>query len=327
MKVLIIQTAFIGDVVLATPLIEQLYEQGHDVRIDFLLRKSNEELLSHHPKLNQLLIWNKKNQKLINLFKVIRIVRKRKYDLLINLQRFVSTGFITWLSGAKEKIGFEKNPFAFSYDRKILHTIRSGLHEVDRNLKLIEHLGIRGSFKPKLYPPKTAYEKVRAYQKKPYIVIAPTSVWFTKQFPREKWVEFLKALPFRGNIYLIGAPTDREACDWIVEKSSKGTNLCGRLNLIESAALIAGAQMNYVNDSAPMHFASAVNAPTSAIFCSTLPDFGFGPLADQARTIEISEALSCRPCGLHGKKKCPKGHFKCGYGINIIQLLRSMDRQ
>jgi heptosyltransferase-2 len=77
------------------------------------------------------------------------------------------------------------------------------------------------------------------------------------------------------------------------------------------------AQMNYVNDSAPMHLASAVNAPVTAIFCSTIPAFGFTPLSDHSRVIETSEVLPCRPCGLHGYAKCPKGHFKCAETIEI----------
>jgi heptosyltransferase-2 len=72
------------------------------------------------------------------------------------------------------------------------------------------------------------------------------------------------------------------------------------------------AAMNFVNDSAPMHFSSAMNAPTTAFYCSTIPEFGFGPLSDRSRIVESNEDLACRPCGLHGKKSCPLGHFKCG---------------
>ena len=84
---------------------------------------------------------------------------------------------------------------------------------------------------------------------------------------------------------------------------------------------MTNATMNYVNDSAPMHMASAMNAPTTAIFCSTIPDFGFGPLSDQARIVETDENLECRPCGLHGFKKCPEGHFKCANTIDTESLL------
>ena len=75
--------------------------------------------------------------------------------------------------------------------------------------------------------------------------------------------------------------------------------------------------MNYVNDSGPLHMASAVNAPVTAFFCSTIPKFGFGPLSENSTIIQTTEELSCRPCGLHGLKNCPKKHFKCGLGIEL----------
>ena len=101
--------------------------------------------------------------------------------------------------------------------------------------------------------------------------------------------------------------------DWIISRSNNRSaeSLAGHLTLLESAALMGSAKMNYVNDSAPMHLASAINAPTTAIFCSTIPDFGFGPLSDNQKIIQTDKKLACRPCGLHGKMACPKGHFDC----------------
>ena len=98
-------------------------------------------------------------------------------------------------------------------------------------------------------------------------------------------------------------------------------NLSGKLSLLESAALMKDAMMNYVNDSAPMHIASAMNAPVCAVYCSTVPDFGFGPLSEQSFVVEVKEKLSCRPCGLHGHKACPQGHFRCAMDIESNQLL------
>lgn len=325
-KILIIQTAFIGDVVLATPLVENLHEKYPDARIDFFLRKGNEGLLTDHPKISKLLVWDKKNSKFRNLFKLIKQVRKERYDVLINLQRFGSTGLMTWLSGAGEKIGFSKNPFSFAYTRKVAHQIANGMHEVSRNLKLIAHLIADPKEQPRLYPTIGAMEKVSVYQQKEYIVLAPSSVWYTKQFPEEKWVAFLSQLTFKGEIYLIGAPGDYELCQRIAKQSGKGKNLCGELSLLESVALIKGAKMNYVNDSAPMHFASSVDAPTCAIFCSTIPEFGFGPLATASTIAQTRESLACRPCGLHGKKDCPEGHFRCGKTIDITQLIDLVKR-
>jgi heptosyltransferase-2 len=79
------------------------------------------------------------------------------------------------------------------------------------------------------------------------------------------------------------------------------------------------ADMNYVNDSAPLHLASALNAPVTAFFCSTIPEFGFYPLSDKSEVIEVKN-LECRPCGLHGYRSCPKSHFKCGNEIKLPEI-------
>lgn len=321
--ILIIQTAFIGDVILSTVLIEQLKKHYPEAKIDFLLRKGNESLLQGHPHLREVLIWNKKKQKQKNLLKILKRIRKARYDVLINLQRFTSSGILTALSGAKLKIGYDKNPLSFFFNKKVKHQIGDGTHEVVRNLSLIQDLTDGEMLRPRLYPSEADYDTVRSYQDMPYICMAPASVWFTKQWAKEKWIELLDHLDQNYRVYLLGSPADQSFAEGIAQGSQHQNvvNLAGKLSLLASAALMQKAKMNYVNDSAPMHLASAVNAPTCAIFCSTVPSFGFGPLADQSSVVEISEKLSCRPCGLHGQKACPEGHFKCAKGIQVTQLL------
>lgn len=323
---LVIQTAFIGDVILATGLIEKLHHHYPEAKIDFLVRKGNEGLLLGHPLLREVLIWNKKEDKISNLFKIIKQVRSNRYDCVINVHRFASSGFITAFSGSKLKIGFDKNPISFAFTKKIKHQI-GGLHEVQRNQKLIEEITDANFSKPKLYPAVSDFEKVKSFQGGSYICVAPTSVWFTKQFPSEKWIEFLKSVKNKvDKIYLLGAPSDQIVCESIrlAAANEHVINLAGKLSFLESAALIKNAVMNFVNDSAPMHLASSTNAPITAIFCSTVPSFGFGPLSDQSIIVETKEKLDCRPCGLHGFKACPKGHFKCAYSIANESLLNQL---
>jgi len=249
-KILIIQTAFIGDVILATSLIEKLHQHFPEAQLDFLLRKGNENLLHHHPHLHHVLIWDKKENKTKNLFSILKKIRNSKYDAVINCQRFFSTGFLTAFSNAKQKIGFDKNPLAFFFSKKIKHEIAEGknfIHEIQRNHSLIQHL-------TDLTP------------------AAPTSVWFTKQLPAKKWLELIDKLPKNNDIFLLGAPNDLESCDKIKSAAnhSKIHNLAGKLNR-----------------------------------------FGFTPVSSVRRVLETKEKLDCRPCGLHGFKACPKGHFKC----------------
>ncbi len=364
MKFLIIQTAFIGDVVLATPLIEKLKHHYPGASIDILVRKGNETLLTNHPHLRAVLVFDKRENKYSNLWKLIGAIRLQRYDYVINVQRFFTTGLITKFSGAKTTIGFDKNPWSLFFDIRVKHiipnktntkvplvaellhkvarneveasggrgsreskvplsedkesreskvplSVESNTHEVSRNLSLIVSITDNHFVRPKLYPSPADYQKTNIEGE--YVCIAPASIWFTKQYPADRWVDLIRKFPDHITICLLGAKSDVTLCDYIGLRIP-GKNLhilAGKLSFLESAALMQKAKMNYVNDSAPLHFASAMNAPVTAVFCSTLPSFGFGPLSDESRIAEIEYDLYCRPCGLHGKKACPEGHFKC----------------
>lgn len=321
MRFLVIQTAFLGDAILATAVLEKLHTFFSESRIDFMVRKGNESAFENHPFISDLLILDKTKNKLANLLAMTKKVKKKKYDCVINLHRFASSGFIVWCSGAREKIGFDKNPFSFCFTRKIKHTIGDNKHETERNQQLIMHLTDASPALPKLYPPASLSTTVSTGEN--YLCIAPASVWHTKQFPVSKWVEFIKLVSPELEIYLIGGNQDIACCEEIrtALPGRKITNLAGKLNVLQTAALMKGAKMNYVNDSAPLHMASAVNAPVTAIFCSTVPEFGFGPLSEKSKVIETKEKLNCRPCGLHGHQKCPESHFHCAMSIDVKEML------
>lgn len=328
-KILLIQTAFTGDVVLATPLIGKLHKQFPEARIDFLLRKGNEGLLKAHPLLHTVYVFDKKSGKLKNLFGLLKKIRAERYDLVVNMHRFGSSGFLVWLSKAKEKIGFDKNPFSFSYNRSITHEIGTGKHETRRNLELIGHLVGTQTERPKLYPSADDEKRISFHKNQGvYVCMAPTSVWFTKQWPFEKWVELIRLIPANIKVYLIGAPSDTEFCDKLVKQAGQQNvfNLCGQLTLLQSAALMRDAKMNYVNDSAPAHMATAMNAPVTEIYCSTVPSFGFAALSDISRIIETKTELKCRPCGLHGFKECPEIHFKCAKTIAAADVVGELSQ-
>lgn len=316
--------------ILATPVIEQLHQEYPEASIDFLLKKGIEGVFSGHPFLNEVIIWDKSHKKYINYYKILRNVRARKYDAVINIQRFFASGLITALSGARIKAGFNKNPLAFTFTHKAKHIIgtqENPVHEVDRNLELIRDFCGEANAKVRLYTTEKDKAAIAGLITEKFICIAPASLWFTKQFPEEKWLEFITALNPLLRIYLLGSKSDVALCESLVKNSGREgiVNLAGKLTFLQSAALMQKATMNYVNDSAPMHLASAVNAPVAAIYCSTVPAFGFGPVSENSYIIETPEALPCRPCGLHGRPSCPEKHFKCAKTIKTDQLLRVLE--
>lgn len=321
-KILVIQTAFIGDAILATGLLEKLHHFYPNIQLDLLVRQGNEALFKEHPFLNKVLVWNKKENKIKNLFGILRDIREENYDIVVNLQRFASSGILTAFSNAGQTIGFDKNPLSIFFNKRIKHTIGDGRHEIERNNDLIASLTDNSVPKPKLYPGEADYTKTAPYKNKPFICIAPNSVWFTKQYPEHKWVSFIQSVPENIEIYLLGGPTDKESCERIKKLAGKTNvqNTAGLFSFLASASLMGDALMNYVNDSGPLHIASSMNAPTTAVFCSTVLEFGFGPLSGNSVVLETPTPLDCRPCGLHGRKACPEGHFKCAENIDIKRL-------
>ena len=317
-NILIIQTAFIGDAILASSLIEKLHHTLPAATISILVRKGNETIYQRHPFLREVLVWTKSENKFANLLSLLKQIRRNKYDCVINCHRYASSGFLTAFSGAKHTTGYKENPFSAFFNFNVKHSIGDGRHETKRYNELIEDFTDNIVFKPKLYPTDSDFDSVKKYKSEKYFCLAPASVWFTKQLPVDKWIELCNLLDQSCSIYLIGGPGDVLLFEEIKSKSQHPAikNLAGRLSLLQSAALIKDAEMNYVNDSAPLHLASSVDAAVTAFFCSTIPEFGFGPLSSNTTIIEVKN-LPCRPCGLHGRKACPLGHFKCG---NLITL-------
>lgn len=333
--ILIIQTAFIGDTILASHFARAVKEQYPDSQIHFFLRKGNESVIQGLPTVHKTWIWDKQGGKTKNLFKLIKELREIKFDMVFNLHRHFNSGLVAALMKSPFKAGFRQNPLSAFYTKKVDHLIphipkdneKVIWHEVQRNLQLIPDYKIVDNakiYKPELPLLDKHFEKIATYAQGDYFVIAPASVWFTKAWSEFKYRELTIELAKLGKILFIGAPTDHELCERIRADIPNTENLCGKLSLLDSAALMKNAKRVFVNDSAPLHLASCVNAKTTAIFCSTVPAFGYTPLADDSVVIDVGNSLDCRPCGLHGHKACPLGHFKCSQDIEVKKVLATL---
>lgn len=336
-NILIIQTAFIGDTILASQFARAVKDKYPQAKIHFFLRKGNESVIQGLESIEKVWVWDKAGGKVRNLFRLIGELRTYKFDYVFNLHRHFNSGLIAALMKADLKIGFKQNPLSIFYGKKINHLIphdHNGVlwHEVQRNLQLLE--AVDGNYKiqdnSKVYKPELPlkpknFDKVAPFINGDYFVVAPASVWFTKAWSEGKYRELTLELSRLGRVLFIGAPTDKDLCDRIRSGIPNTENLCGQLNLLDSAALMKTAKRVFVNDSAPLHLASCVNAKTTAIFCSTVPAFGYTPLADDSVVVDVGNSLECRPCGLHGYKACPLGHFKCSQDIQIQKVISTIN--
>ena len=327
-RILVIQTASIGDAILATALLEKLHVHYPAAEIDLLVQKGAERLFDGHPYLHALYVWDKRHRKYHGLHRIVRRIRQRNYDVAVNVQRYASTGWICLRSGAATTIGFDKNPFSRFFTVTVPHEISSEkyLYEADRNQRLIAELTDETAASTALYPSDSDEQAVSGYKEQPYLTISPASLWKTKQYPEERWTELVHRADHRYRIFLLGSGKDSALCERIRNASPEADirNLCGTLTLLQSAALMRDAEMNFTNDSAPLHLAAAVGAPVCAIFCSTVREFGFAPRGKNISIIETEEKLQCRPCGLHGHKQCPEKHFRCAWDIPIEKIIQNI---
>jgi heptosyltransferase-2 len=228
-----------------------------------------------------------------------------------------------FLAGIPRRIGFERSLGRFLYTDVVPYFKTT--HELERNLKLAETLlGKKTNlFLPQIVPGRNDRQIVDKWFADKGIVetdrvvcLAPGSVWLTKRWPADYWMELISRFNEKGiTSIVIGGPGDKDLA-FILEEGVKGGmyNAIGCFSLRQSAEIIRRGDLLITNDSAPTHFGVAVRTPVLTLFGSTSPAFGFYPYGNFNRILEI-ENLECRPCTDHGKRQCPLGHFKCMHDL------------
>jgi len=312
---LIVQTSFLGDMVLTTPLIAYLAKRGP---VDVVCTPAASALIANHPAVREAIVYDKRgaDRGVGGMVRMAAQLRARAYDSAYFAQGSVRSGAIGALARIPDRVGFSTSAGRRFYTMRIPPV--DNTHHAARLLALGSRDPAREwsreELRPHLYPghaERTAVDEVlgnAAYGER-LIALAPGSVWATKRWPY--YSELAHALSSLGRIVIVGASGDRELATAIVGAThGQAVDATGRLSLLASAELIGRAALLVTNDSAPLHLGSAMNTPTLAIFGPTVPEFGFGPLADRSVVAGV-DSLACRPCDRHGPQKCPLGHWRC----------------
>jgi heptosyltransferase-2 len=327
-KILIIQTAFLGDLILTTPFLHLTRITYPDAIIDLIVNQGSESVLENNPDINSIISLNKKNIKK-NPFKFLGFafeLRKKKYDLVLSPHFSYRSTLLSWITGSKTRIGYKESGFSFLHTHTVTRP-KKGPHEVDKLFSLIlddpSKYPIGRERRPYLFIKENDPIKNRLNFTNPelgYVVIAPSSLWETKRYPEEGFIGLCRSILQRTgmNLILVGSKMDRKITKNIYqgllldrgEWSERIIDMAGETTLQELAYLISKARIIISNDSSPVHFASAFNIPTLIIYGATIPEFGYSSLSDNHLISEIL-GLSCRPCGIHGGNYCPEKHFKC----------------
>lgn len=313
-KFIIIHTAFIGDIVLSTPVIEKIKKNNPESEIYYLTTPQGAAVLKNNPDIKEILVYDKKNidKGVKGFIKIVNKIRELKIDEAIIPHRYLRSSAMAFLAGIKKRTGYDIASGSFLFTKKAEY--KQNLHEVERILSLAEGENSE-ECRIKLYPSKEEVEKVETMWKtreltgKKVVVIAPGSKWFTKMWPTEYFNELLKKLALHEEIkVLVIGGKDEESLK--IEKTTNVENIIGKSTLLELKAIFDKSDLVVTNDSSPIHIASATKTFIIAIFGATVREFGFYPWSRNSVVMEI-DGLKCRPCGIHGGKICPEGHFKC----------------
>ena len=310
----IVQTAFIGDVVLATPLAEAARRAAPGAEITFVTIPGTANLVDHHPFVDRVVVFDKRGSE-HGIAGVRSLSRKLEgLDIALIPHRSFRSAAAAFWAGIPVRVGFENSAGAFL----LTHTVPyHRLHEVDRNLALGAAVGLGGEgLAPALFPGREDRRVVSSRLpdrlRAPVVALAPGSIWSTKRWPLDSFVALAQLLRRRleATLILVGGPGDAELCSELARRSGGvALNSAGRLTLRQSAELLRRCQVAVTNDSAPAHLAAAMGTAVVAIFGPTVTGFGFAPYGAGHRVLE--RPLPCRPCGWHGGKRCPIGTFEC----------------
>ena len=319
-KVLVLQTAFAGDVVLVTPLARGIKQTYPEAEIHFLVIPQTAVLLNNNPFITKVWIFDKKKQdrRFLALLPWMKKLRNEHFDVAVVPHRSFRSALLVRGAKIPRRIGFDKSAGSFLFTDIVSYP--TDIHEVDRNFKLIRILGISApAGSPELFPGEAERNEATLFLKEAgirpdqkMIAMAPGSIWPTKRWHPDGFTQVARRLWVEREIptILIGGENDLELGNQIVLKAGEGTvNGIGKFSLLTSAELIRQCCAIVTNDSAPLHLGIAMGTSVVAIFGPTVPAFGFGPYGD-GHTI-IQKEMDCRPCGIHGGTRCPKGHFNC----------------
>ncbi len=332
-KIIVIQTAFLGDLILTFPLLRWLKKTYPKAEVTLVCRKGLASLFKNYLVVEKIFEVDKKNKN----YSMITSQIKDDFDLLLCPHPSFSTALMSKRIKATKKIGFKKWWNFWAYDLRpqknlkwpepvrLLQLLSSENDDLNKNLLQFEdsYLGeilsdgqltdvpVWADFFENESPPPKFFNRA---------AIFPGSIWKTKQWTEDGFRELVKALCQRGfEVHLLGSESERDLCQRIAN-SDQCVNWAGRLNLPESLEILKKCDFAVTNDSGGQHMASLVQIPVVSIFGPTVLQLGFRPWNSSSLVVQ-DLTLGCRPCGAHGHQECPLKHHKCMKNIKMHEVL------
>jgi heptosyltransferase II len=336
-NLLILQTSFIGDTVLTLPLIVEVRRRFPVDKLTLVCQPSSAELLRLHPAIDEIIVDDKKNadRGIGGLRRKAQTLAEQKFTIALTPHKSLRSALLLYLAGIPRRIGFAQSRGWFLFHQRIPRD--SARHDVERNLSLLKAFDVAAEdCQRTIELPVSVELQTEVDQKlaalgigadKPIIGINPGSVWPTKRWMAQGFIELISKLKhvLDCRIMLFGGVDDTNVVNQILAGcGAAATNLVGKITLRELPAAIRRCDVFVTNDSGPMHVAVAERVPTVAVFCATTRDLGFFPYTQHA--IVVEKNLSCRPCTTHGGRRCPLGTEACSRMIDSTRVLAAVQK-
>ncbi len=351
-----IQTSFLGDVILTTPLLAALAERGP---VDVVTTPAAAPILARDPSVRAIIVYDKRGaaRGIAGLWQTAQTLKSRfalggvpgdpshpvrtsggngggasaesASPIAYLAQSSVRSGMLALLAGFQERVGFSTSPARALYSRTVPY--RGDRHHAERLWRLgavaPDAEPQPSDIRPRLYPgpedvaAANAVLAAAGHDGEPLIALAPGSAWGAKRWPG--YPALAAALARVARIVVIGGADDQalaaEIRDAVGGPADTVIDATGKVPILGAAELIGRCVAIITNDSAPQHLASAMGTPTITIFGPTVPAFGFGPLAPVHATAGV-DGLDCRPCDKHGPQHCPLGHWRCMRDLTVAHI-------
>lgn len=333
-RILIIKPSAIGDVVHGLPILNLLHQRFPAAQISWLVTPACAGILQGHPMLHEVICFERRRfgkawknpRALVDLYRFTRGLRRRRFDLVVDLQGLFRSGWLAFRTGAPIRIGLA----SAREGAPVFYTHRVAVdagdqHAIERYLSVTEALGCPRS--PVAFPFATTQSDREAARQlvggaRPYAVLLPGSNWLTKRWPVERFAALVEPLRREFGLHAVfaGSPDERGLCQQAVEQAGRpAKNLAGQTTLGQLTALLEQAAIVIANDSGPMHIASALNRPLVAIFGPTNP-LRTGPYGRLDCVVRLD--LPCSPCY---SRTC--SHQSCMRWLEVGSVLSAVRRQ
>jgi len=338
-RTLILQTGFLGDLVLTLPLVRELHDAQPTARITLAVREGFADLVGKHPGVTETIELRKRRgwlQRFRPDRERLRRLRAAGFDVVYLAHRSFRTGLYAWSTRAPRRVGFAGSPSRWACTETV--TYATDRHVSERLLALGGGSDVdrRRALSTPWYAASEAARRaadnlLREHgvdRQSPFVTLAPGSVWPTKRWSPRGFATLARRFAERGFVVvLLGTTSERELCTR-VRREARGhaVNLAGRTGLADLAAILERATTHVGNDSGPGHLAAAVGTPVIAIFGPTDPAAGFRPWGERVLSVGFDGVLDCRPCSLHGSRLCPQGHHRCMGDLDPTDVIHRIDR-